>query len=176
MALTLSSRATEHDGVTLVRAVLRNDGDAPRGVRVANALKAPVLAPRPGGVVADGWDDDGYEGVVDAGESRALGYACRAAPREDPCVIERDERARETGRRRRVADAVRDLGDPRPPAAGVPTAEQPNTSDAGAEIPRAVAAWLDGVEARTAAGTATPEDDRTLAALGARVAALREDA
>ncbi|WP_435100665.1 hypothetical protein [Halarchaeum sp. P4] len=164
MTVDFSSGATERDGVSLVTVILRNDGETRRRVRVANALDAPVLPPRPDGIVADGWDEDGYEGAVGAGETLALGYACRAAARREPCVLARDDPTGEESPKRSVADAVRDLGDPRPPAAGVPLGDGAQTG-----IPTPVATWFDGVEARVAAGTLTAANERTLAAVRGRL-------
>lgn len=184
MTLSLDGSATERGAVTLVTAVVRNDGATDRRVRVTNALDGAVLAPRPGGVVADGWDDGGYEGVVAAGGTLALGYACRAAARAEPCRIERSERVGEdegdAARALTVADAVRELGDPRPPAAGVPEPEagrgRVQRADGRADerdaVPSAVAAWLNDVATRAEDGATTRADERALAAVRERVDAL----
>ncbi|WP_148294557.1 hypothetical protein [Halarchaeum acidiphilum] len=66
-----------------------------------------------------------------------------------------------------VADAVRDLADPRPPAAGVP-----HEGGNAPPIPPAVTAWLDGLEGRIEAGATSEDEWRALAAVGERIGAL----
>lgn len=125
----------EHDcttesvaGATLVRVRVRNEAAVPRRVRVRNELPGPVLPPRREGVPERGWDEDGFEGVLDAGEERILGYACPVdADGDRPIAVASLGRA-EGGREvDREDEAVRALGRARPPA---------------------VASWLDAVETR----------------------------
>lgn len=122
----------EHDcatrtvaGATLVTVRLRNGAAVPRRVRVRNDLPGPVLPPRREGVPERGWDDEGFTGVVAAGDERTLGYACPAtADRATPVSVESLGRADGGGvdsAAELEAEAVRSLGRARPPADAVPT-------------------------------------------------------
>lgn len=108
---------------TLVEVVVSNETTVDRWVRLTNRLDGRVQPPREDGVPAPGWDDDGYTGVVPAGERLTVGYAC-AAPPVDPAVEVRDE-GRSDGERAETtaADAVRALEDGAPPADAVPADE-----------------------------------------------------
>ncbi|POG56798.1 DUF7857 domain-containing protein [Haloferax marisrubri] len=139
---------TADDGVALVSVRVDNDAPVARRVRLRNRLDGPVLPPRRAGVPEPGWDDDGFEGVVPAGSTVALGYAVPLSPptvgdaatdREDSTDCDgvaddfdaRPERAVDIdvlGRAHEAAqsanstpdDAVRSLGSARPPADAVP--------------------------------------------------------
>ncbi|GGN12371.1 DUF7857 domain-containing protein [Halarchaeum nitratireducens] len=71
MSIGIDSDAREHGGVTLVTAVVRNDDDADRRVRVTNELDGVVRPPARDGVAVEGWDADGFEGVVPGGGGRS---------------------------------------------------------------------------------------------------------
>lgn len=116
--------------MTLVTVRVRNEAPVARRVRVRNLLDAPVCPPRREGVPEAGWDDEGYEGVVPAEGTVAVGYACPVASDgrddSDPVAVESLGRtddaddadgSDESGT---VADAVRSLGRARPPADAVP--------------------------------------------------------
>ncbi|RDI71645.1 DUF7857 domain-containing protein [Halopelagius longus] len=112
-------------GATLVTVRVRNDAPVARRVRVRNRLDGPVCPPRREGVPESGWDEEGYEGVVPAEGSVAVGYACPVETDEHddsaPVAVEslgRADDADESGDS--VADAVRSLGRARPPADAVP--------------------------------------------------------
>lgn len=112
-------------GATLVSVRLRNDAPVARRVRVRNRLDGPVCPPRREGVPESGWDEEGYEGVVPAEGSVAVGYACPVETDEPdastPVAVEslgRADDADDGGDA--VADAVRSLGRARPPADAVP--------------------------------------------------------
>ncbi|GGM58167.1 hypothetical protein J2752_001089 [Halarchaeum rubridurum] len=160
MSISIESTATDYGGVTLVTALVRNDDEADRRVRVTNELNGVVRPPTRDGVAVEGWDAEGFEGVVRGRGTLALGYACGGAPADDPCRVAWTERT-ESDRRgsATVADALRDLDDPRPPAASGPS-EVPEES-----VPPAVAAWLDGVADRVSEGTASEADRRALESL-----------
>ncbi|MDS0297469.1 hypothetical protein NDI76_01770 [Halogeometricum sp. S1BR25-6] len=136
----------EHDcttesvaGATLVTVRVRNEAPVPRRVRVRNELPGPVLPPRREGVPERGWDESGFEGVLDAGEERTLGYACPVASEGDRPVsvasLGRAEGEREDDREN---EAIRALGRARPPADAVPVSvpdsslasESPSDGDA----------------------------------------------
>lgn len=120
------SCVVERQGETsLVELLVVNETSHPRRVRVANRLDGPVWPPRKRGAPDVGWDDGGFEGVVDPGERVGLGYACPGAPTEPPAEIvwsereaseSRDERPRTAGATSLgPADVCRLLDDPRPP-------------------------------------------------------------
>ena len=135
----------------------------PTHVRIANCLDGPVWPPRVQGVPADGWDEDGFSGVVDG--TLALGYACPVSgDTSDPPAEVVDERpptdADDTPTARSL---VRDLGDASPPADAVGPSTDTDRSRATDDWsestpepaddspPTAVTAWLDDVADRLAA-------------------------
>lgn len=172
--------------VTLVAVRVTNTANRAKRIRVANQLDGPVWPPRVGGRPAPGWDDGGYEGVLDAGETRSLGYATPAAPTQPgapgasgtPADGQREGTAVEVAW---VEDApngppdeppspgviVSELGDPRPPRDALPS------SSGLTEVPPDVSAWLDRVEERVTSGTATPADRETLDRVVGRANDLR---
>jgi hypothetical protein len=115
---------TEQAGdVTLVRVHLRNERPTDRRVRLRNRLDGPVLPPRRQREPEAGWDRDGVTAVVPAGSATALGYACPAPPAEPPVTAADvgDPDGSETGTpsEQPVDEALRRLGDARPPRAVV---------------------------------------------------------
>jgi hypothetical protein len=163
------SQIDGRDDVTLVTVDLRNPSPVDRRVRVTNRLDGPVLPPRRAGVPAAGWDESGFAGVVPAGGRRALGYACPASPRRPPVSVIDEGRSSDEPTDA-VADAVRALGDPRPPGDAVPT---PGSAGDGIErgtttVPPAVVSWLTTVEERIERGEALTD-----ASVESATAALR---
>ena len=161
-------------GVTLVAVRVTNTADRAKRVRVANRLDGPVWPPSVGGRPAPGWDDGGYEGVLDAGEVRSLGYATPAdtaechvssAPVEVAWVEDAPNGPPDEPPSPGVV--VAELGDPRPPRDALPP------SSGLTEVPPDVRAWLDRVEDRVTAGTATPADRETLDRVVGRANDLR---
>jgi len=151
-------------GVTLVAVRVHNDDDHPKRARVANRCEGAVWPPREDGLPVPGWDDGGWEGVIEAGTSRALGYATPAPPASPPAEIAWTERAADGVPD--TAEAVADLGDPRPPRDAV---TPPETG-----VPEETRAWLEGVAERATDGEATDADRDGVAALAARATRLRE--
>ncbi|MFW5938982.1 MAG: hypothetical protein ACOCQU_00865 [Halolamina sp.] len=100
--------------VTLVRARLRNERATDRRVRLRNCLDGPVLSPRHNGIPEPGWDPAGVTTVVPAGGTVALGYASPAEQVDPPLAIAEVGPATERTETE-PSDAVRELGDPRPP-------------------------------------------------------------
>ncbi|MDR5656064.1 hypothetical protein RH831_02580 [Halodesulfurarchaeum sp. HSR-GB] len=109
------TQATAVDGTALVTAVLENPHDEPARFRLRNELDGPVWPPRRRGHPEAGWDADGYEGVLEPGERRALGYAVPAAPQEEPATIAWTEPAEATDSAPTAETAARSFRDPRPP-------------------------------------------------------------
>lgn len=125
----------------------------------------PVWAPRRHGVLAEGWDETGFEGVVQAGETLALGYASPAEPVEPPVELleepehgghsrenNRSVHSREETSITTAKELVRTLGDSRPQREVVPAqracADQSNQSSAVDIDVRDLASWLDAVDQR----------------------------
>lgn len=119
---SLTCTAEARDGVTLVTARIRG-GPVAQRVRLADRLDGPVWSPRRRGVPEAGWRDDRFETVVPAGGTVALGYAT-PAPAADPPLAVVDSEVLPEGDVDPVPTperAIRDLGDPRPPRAAIPT-------------------------------------------------------
>jgi hypothetical protein len=162
--MRVNAESHRRGGVTLVAVRATNDGDAPRRVRLANECSGPVWPPREGDLPAPGWDDGGWEGVLEPGASRALGYATPGSPADPPVSVAWTERAGDS--ERSATDAVTEFGDPRPPedAVGPP--------DDG--LPDDVRDWLGDVAERASDGDADAADRDAVAALAARASVLRE--
>lgn len=104
--------------VTLVRARLRNERATDRHVSLRNRLDGPVLPPRRRGTAESGWNRDGLTTQVPAGETVALGYACPASATDPPVeIVDVESAAEREPPEISAADAVRTLGDHRPPRA-----------------------------------------------------------
>lgn len=83
---SVSWSVRRHNGVTLVEVLVQNDGAITR-VRVHNRLDGAVWPPRRRGVPEEGWRDDGFEGVLGADETLALGYATPGQPKTPPVSV-----------------------------------------------------------------------------------------
>jgi hypothetical protein len=131
--VSLTCETTREGGVTLVTARVTN-ADRRRRVRLEHDAAGAVWPPRTEGVPAAGWDGPTFECVLDAAETRALGYATPAAV-EDPLVVAGTEPVdSETGfeTHESVPDVpdgptgvVRALGTPVPPRDAVPEPDVP---------------------------------------------------
>ncbi|MFB6068298.1 MAG: hypothetical protein ABEJ90_00020 [Halobacterium sp.] len=108
------------DGMALVTVELHNPTPVDRRVRVENELAGDVLPPRRQGVVERGWDDGGYGGVVAADDRVSLGYACPAPVERPPVTVSDEGRADGDDGEATANSAIRELGDPSPPADAVP--------------------------------------------------------
>ncbi|MDZ7849999.1 MAG: hypothetical protein U5K70_04020 [Halodesulfurarchaeum sp.] len=117
---------TAIDGASLVSAVVENPHDEPARFRVENDCDGPVWPPRRRGYVEPGWDESGYEGVLEPGECVSLGYAVPAEPAEPPARLAWTEPATSIDRGgdagtsavvdEHAADSTaRSFTDPRPP-------------------------------------------------------------
>jgi|AntRauTorcE11898_2_1112593.scaffolds.fasta_scaffold00569_5 hypothetical protein len=117
---------------SLVRCRVHNDDAVSRRVRIESRFDAPVLPPRRAGVPEDGWDATGVTLRIGPGERRGFGFAAPSPPVEPPVTVasvepvDSDEPAREGGgfagdedAGPTAADALRELGDHRPPRAAV---------------------------------------------------------
>ncbi len=122
---TLDWHATSHGGVTLVRLLVTSE--ATERVRVTNCLDGPVWPPRRQGVPEEGWDEEGFEGVVEADGRLVLGYATPAEPCEPPARLTSPsgERAGAVTAR----EVVRTLGDPAPPRDAVSPVDDSGSED-----------------------------------------------
>ncbi|WP_424007613.1 hypothetical protein [Haloferax denitrificans] len=168
---------TAADGVALVSVRVDNGSPVDRRVRLRNRLDGPVLPPRRAGVPESGWDDEGFEGVVPAGSTVALGYAVALSPSTDRDAAPADldgspERAVDIevlGRAdesERTADstpedAVRSLGSARPPADAVPVSSDPSPTIAESRASESASPEPETFESETFEPThaTTPESD-----------------
>lgn len=132
----MESECERVGGVTLVTGVLAaGDRAGPVRVRVAAAVDGPVWPPRRRGLPEPGWDADGFETVLAAGERAPFGFAT-PAPVDGPAVeVVGTEPAEddapgppEAGSRTaggpdedRVRETVQRLRSPRVPRDAVPT-------------------------------------------------------
>lgn len=162
--MRLETETHRRGGVTLVAARVRNDGEEARRVRMANRCDGSVWPPREHGLPATGWDDGGWEGVLEPGETQPLGYATPAAPASPPVEFAWTERA--AGSEPTAAGALADLGDPRPPRDAVTPPES--------GLPDRVREWLGSVADRAESGEATEADREGVGVLAARAKRLRE--
>lgn len=155
--MELDAETVDTEAATLVTAVLRNGRATARRVRLENRLDGPVLPPRRNGDPEPGWDRDGVTAVVPPGERLALGYACPAEPTSPPVEIEWVGDADGTEQEAPVREAIRRLGDARPPRAVVGTAADPTESEA-TELP-AVTAQSAGAERDETAPVCSSDDE-----------------
>jgi len=110
---TLDWDCVTEGGVTLVRLAVRSE--TPTTVRIENQLDGPVWPPRTRGVPEAGWDERGYEGMVEPDDRLVLGYASPAEPVEPPATIT-SERAPEPDEERPTPEELlRTLGEAEPP-------------------------------------------------------------
>lgn len=162
--MRVATETHRRGGVTLVAIRVEHDGEQRQRVRLANECAGPVWPPREEGLPAPGWDDGGWEGVLDPGERKPLGYATPGEPRDPPVTVAWTERAAEGPPD--ASEAVAEFGDPRPPRDAVP---EPDTA-----LPESVRDWLGDVSARASGDEETPEDQEAVSALAARANLLRE--
>lgn len=114
--MNLACSVDELPDITLVELDVTNPTRTTRRIRIENTLAGDVLPPRHHGTPVDGWDEEGVTLSIDAGEHRALGYACQAVPESPPARIvgsEPTERADTSSRS--PGTVLTALGDPRPP-------------------------------------------------------------
>ncbi|WP_266079504.1 DUF7857 domain-containing protein [Haladaptatus caseinilyticus] len=187
---TTDEHSHGHKTVTLVELVIENSSEIPIRLRIANQLDGAVWPPRVEGVPEVGWDDGGYEGVVDAGERRALGYASPAkqlGPDTVPVEIVWTERAAKPQKPAQSGDVgldagdgslsirpttdgvIRSLGDSRPPSDAVPL-------PVAFELPENVESWLVEVESRIERHDIRDTDRRALRAAADQASDLLERA
>lgn len=171
--IRLDCTTARRDGVTLVTALVENDGPR-RRVRLAAA--GDVWPPRNRGVPAAGWDDDGVTLTLDAGARRTVGYATPDAldGESDPLTVLETERLAPTADHEPqtpvpAVDAtpsgvVRALEAPAPPRTAIPDAcpsggvpSRPDAADTGGHA--AVADWLAAVERRVEQAEALADAD-----------------
>lgn len=135
--VSLTCETMREGGVTLVTARVANP-DRRRRIRLRHDAEGAVWPPRTEGVPADGWDGATFECVLDAGETRAVGYATPARV-EDPLVVaeteavdppsgfESDDAAPDVTTD--PAGVIRALGTPVPPRDAVPDPKPTSDSE-----------------------------------------------
>lgn len=122
--MDLTAEATAVDGITLVSVVVENPHDQAARFRLETALDGPLWPPRRRGYPESGWDETGYEDVLEPGGRLAVGYATPAAPAADPVTLAWTEPAGDTPEPTTAGETARSFRDPRPPRSvlGPPTA------------------------------------------------------
>ena len=131
--MELDCETARTDAVTLVTVQLRNERATDRRVRLENRLDGPVLPPRRNKEPEPGWDSDGVTTVVPPGECVALGYACPAEPESPAVTVEWVGDADGTEQEAPVREAMRRLGDARPPRAVLAGEHEPPAAEPPAE-------------------------------------------
>jgi hypothetical protein len=134
--MDLTWNVERRGGLAVVTCLLCNDAPVDRRVRLRNELEGPVLPPRRRGVPEPGWDRDGYTCRVDGNSTVGVGYVCASLTAADrrPMTIESVEEVGDgdddtaagrtepddAGVENAVSNAIRTLGDHRPPRESVP--------------------------------------------------------
>ncbi|WP_436346631.1 DUF7857 domain-containing protein [Natronorubrum sp. FCH18a] len=75
------------DGVTFVTVTVANTRTTPQTVRLESRLDGPTWPPRRDGVTAPEWDGGVWEGTVEPGRRRGVGFASPASPTEPPIEV-----------------------------------------------------------------------------------------
>lgn len=164
--VNLRARTVGLQDATLVTATLEG-ATVPTRVTVQNRLAGPVWPPRRGGVPAEGWDESGWEGVLPAGETVAIGYACPAPAVDPPLEVAATEPAEATGEAfGSAASVLRALGSPAPPRKAVPGAGPDGDGEAGPDRVGQRTSDRSAENARHEADDEGPEDGHALAAAG----------
>jgi hypothetical protein len=111
----LDTETIVEGGVTLVQATVTNTRGTSQAVRLENQLEGLSWPPRRAGIEPPEWDGDYWEGTVQPGERRGLGYASPAEPIDQPLTVVDVRRATSADRRRDSRAVLRDLDGWRPP-------------------------------------------------------------
>jgi hypothetical protein len=120
-----TTSTVEIGGATLVAVVIDNPQDRPVRVRIENDLPGPVWPPRRRGCPEPGWDEDGYEGVVQPGERLALGYAVPATAASPAAHLDSAAPAPEAATDSPETPVPARFRDPRPPRSVISPAGPP---------------------------------------------------
>ena len=75
------------EGVTFVTAIITNTQTTTQQVRLESRLDGPTWPPRRDGMVVPEWRGDVWEGAVEPGRRRGVGFASPATPREPPLEV-----------------------------------------------------------------------------------------
>lgn len=118
---TLDWDCVTERGITLVRLAVHTPTRT--RVRIDNQLDGPVWPPRTRSVPEAGWDERGYEGVVEPDSPLVLGYASPAEPTAPPATVT-SERPPESGDESPTPEELlRTLGEAEPPRDAVADGE-----------------------------------------------------
>ena len=82
----LESDCDRQDGVTYVRATIENTRRTPQIVRLESKIEGPVWAPGRGLVGSPRWDGQVWEGTINPGRIRGMGFASPAEPPAVPAL------------------------------------------------------------------------------------------
>lgn len=168
----------ERCGITLVEVQVRNPDPTDRTIQVTPTVDRPVLPPRVDGHPADGWDESGYEGVIEARGQLPLGFAVTGTAPDPPVEVEVVHGPGNDGDRTAVRRVLQQLGDPRPPRTPDPESgteiDEGERSGSGAngDVPPAIDAWFERIATRLQAGEPVARD--RVAAVAERAVELRD--
>lgn len=73
--VSVETESASLEGTTYVRAIVRNTRSTPQRVRLESTVPGPVWTPQCYGPVTANWEDRSWEGVVDPGRCRGVGFA-----------------------------------------------------------------------------------------------------
>lgn len=82
--VTVDQGYDRREGVTYVRVTIENDRRTPQRVCLRSTLDGPVWAPGNDLVGAPEWEDGVWEGTIEPGHVRGIGFASPAEPPEVP--------------------------------------------------------------------------------------------
>lgn len=85
------------NGVTLVQVLVRNSLSTRQTVRLRNRIDGPTWPPRRSDDVVPEWRGDTWEGTLEPGECRGVGFATPAEPVDPPVELVSSTRARSDG-------------------------------------------------------------------------------
>ncbi len=95
----LETTVDRRHGVTFVTVVVRNERATPQRVRLESTLAGPVWPPRRNGIVDPEWTGRTWDGTIEAGRRRGIGFASPAAAVGPPVELVEVERAADGDRR-----------------------------------------------------------------------------
>lgn len=92
----MSSSTKRQNGVTLVRATVRNTKTTTQRVSARSRVDGPTWLPEHNGVPSPEWTKETWTAVLDPGEVRGFGFATPAEPTDTPVEIVSVSRSEET--------------------------------------------------------------------------------
>lgn len=113
----LDANTIVESGVTFVQATVTNTRGTRQVIAIESHLDGPVWSPNHGRRVVVEWDGDRWEGVLQPGERRGVGFATPAVPIDQPVTVANVRRATSEDLGTDPRAVLRDLDEWRPPRA-----------------------------------------------------------